>query len=49
VKILNIVPTFDPGVGAASVRRFEKEARDRGNVVVLRACCKTQDMKICKG
>ena len=35
VKILNIVLTLDTGVGAASARRFEKEAGDLGNVVVL--------------
>lgn len=35
VKILNIVPAFHPGVGAASARRFEKEAGDRGNVEAI--------------
>ncbi len=43
VKILNIVPAFDPGVGAASARRFEKEAGDRGNVVMLRQLGLLQD------
>ena len=30
VKILNIVPSLDTGLGAASARRFEKEAGDLG-------------------
>ena len=43
VKILNIVPSLDTGVGAASARRFEKEAGDLGNVVVLRQLSLLQD------
>ena len=43
MKILNIVPTLDTGVGAASARRFEKEAGDLGNVVVLRQLGLLQD------
>jgi peroxiredoxin len=42
-EILNIVPRLDTGVGAASARRFEKEAGDRGNVVVLRQLGLLQD------
>ena len=34
---------LDTGVGAASARRFEKEAGDRGNVVVLRQLGLLQD------
>ena len=30
VEILNIVPILDTGLGAASARRFEKEAGDLG-------------------
>jgi len=33
VKILNIVPTLDTGVGMASARGFEKETGDPSNVV----------------
>ncbi len=34
-KILNIVPSLDTGVCAASARRFDAEAADLQNVVVL--------------
>jgi thiol peroxidase len=34
-KILNIVPSLDTGVCAASVRRFDAEAADLRNVAVL--------------
>ena len=34
-KILNIVPSLDTGVCAASARRFDAEAADLRNVVVL--------------
>lgn len=34
-KILNIVPSLDTGVCAASARRFNEEIRKHGNVVVL--------------
>jgi thiol peroxidase len=35
VKILNIVPSLDTGVCAASARKFEKEVKDLAGVVVL--------------
>lgn len=35
VKILNIVPSLDTGVCAASARRFNKEAASLGDVVIL--------------
>ena len=34
-KILNIVPSLDTGVCAASTRRFDAEAADLEHVVVL--------------
>jgi thiol peroxidase len=34
-KILNIFPSIDTGTCAASVRRFNKEATDLGNTVVI--------------
>jgi thiol peroxidase len=35
VKILNIVPSLDTSVCAASARKFEKEAKDLAGVLVL--------------
>jgi thiol peroxidase len=35
VKILNIVPSLDTGVSAASARAFNKAAASLGNVVIL--------------
>jgi thioredoxin-dependent peroxiredoxin len=35
VKILNIVPSLDTGVCAASARKFEQEVKDLAGVVVL--------------
>ena len=41
--ILNIVPSLDTGARAASARRFDKEAGEPGNVVVLRQLGLLQD------
>ncbi|MCU0241591.1 MAG: thiol peroxidase [Vicinamibacteria bacterium] len=38
-KILNIVPSLDTGVCAASARRFNKEAAALGDTVVLTISC----------
>ncbi len=44
--ILNIFPSLDTGICAASVRRFNKEAADKNNTVVL---CISADLPFAAG